>query len=228
MSLVAAAFCPHPPLLVPELAGGAAPELDQLRLAGTAAIRVLAEARPERLMLVGGAEVAASYAGGRASFAGYGRDVAVGSGQPLPLSLAAGAYLLALAGWATPWRAATVAFEAGAGDCAALGHSLVSGPGRVALLALGDGPARLGADPPGGFDARGDAFWRRVVELVATGDPTGLLGLDAGLARELMAAGRAAWQVLAGAASGSRWSAEVGYDAAPYGVAYLVATWLPG
>ena len=33
--VLAAAFCPHPPLLVPELAGAAAPELDALRRAAT-------------------------------------------------------------------------------------------------------------------------------------------------------------------------------------------------
>jgi hypothetical protein len=38
-------------------------------------------------------------------------------------------------------------------------------------------------------------------------------------------AGRASWQVLAGAAEGGTWSARVTFDDAPYGVTYLVATW---
>ena len=40
--------------------------------------------------------------------------------------------------------------------------------------------------------------------------------------------GRAAGQLLAGAAGGQQWQGDVSYDAAPYGVGYLVATWLPG
>jgi hypothetical protein len=40
-------------------------------------------------------------------------------------------------------------------------------------------------------------------------------------------AGRAPWQVLAGAveATGGNWRGRLHYHAAPYGVAYLVATW---
>ena len=41
-----------------------------------------------------------------------------------------------------------------------------------------------------------------------------------------MVGGRAPWQVLAGAGAGPV-TAEVLYDAAPYGVGYVVAAWLP-
>jgi len=36
--LVAAAVCPHPPLLVPQLAAGGAPDLDKVRAACDAAV----------------------------------------------------------------------------------------------------------------------------------------------------------------------------------------------
>ena len=45
------------------------------------------------------------------------------------------------------------------------------------------------------------------------------------IADELMVAGRAPWQVLAGACPSAR--GEVLYDAAPYGVQYTVAYWEP-
>ncbi|NUS24745.1 MAG: hypothetical protein HOV92_11070, partial [Streptomyces sp.] len=54
--LVAAAVCPCPPLLVPEVAAGAAPELDPARAACTDALGVLAAARPDRLVVIGPAE----------------------------------------------------------------------------------------------------------------------------------------------------------------------------
>ena len=60
------------------------------------------------------------------------------------------------------------------------------------------------------------------------GDTRALLDLDPGLARDLMATGRAAWQVLAGALEGcTSLSVEVPYAADPFGVAYLVATLRP-
>jgi hypothetical protein len=67
-------------------------------------------------------------------------------------------------------------------------------------------------------------------------DTAALADLDPGMSGEIQAAGRAAWQVLAGAAMGpaTPLAAErpvrvtdselVAYDA-PYGVGYLVATW---
>jgi hypothetical protein len=42
-----------------------------------------------------------------------------------------------------------------------------------------------------------------------------------------MADGRAPWQVLAGATAQGRWNGELLYSAAPFGVAYHVATWTP-
>ena len=54
--LVAAAVCPHPPLLVPEVAGAAAPELDDLRAACDVAVaRLLAAGLTD--LVVGGAAV---------------------------------------------------------------------------------------------------------------------------------------------------------------------------
>ena len=66
--------------------------------------------------------------------------------------------------------------------------------------------------------------------LVAVPDPLHadavLAGLDAGLAGELGASGRAAWQVLAAAVGPAAVTrARLRYDAAPVGVGYFVAGW---
>ena len=45
------------------------------------------------------------------------------------------------------------------------------------------------------------------------------------LGDELMVAGRAAWQVIAGAADGARLQGRLLCLAGPYGVSYLVAAW---
>jgi hypothetical protein len=67
-----------------------------------------------------------------------------------------------------------------------------------------------------------------VERAVRAGDTRALLDLDPGLARELMATGRPAWQVLAGALEGDTGlSVEVPYTGDPFGVAYLVATLQP-
>ncbi|WP_322788989.1 class III extradiol ring-cleavage dioxygenase family protein [Lentzea waywayandensis] len=59
--------------------------------------------------------------------------------------------------------------------------------------------------------------------LLATADVEGLLGLDAGLAHELGAQGRAAWQVLAGVPG--PWRSLGAEFFAPFGVGYHVAVW---
>ncbi|MFD8793070.1 hypothetical protein ACFV1T_20330, partial [Streptomyces vinaceus] len=52
--LVAAAVCPAPPLLVPDVAAGAAPELADARTACSDALAVLAASPPD-LRVLGGA-----------------------------------------------------------------------------------------------------------------------------------------------------------------------------
>ena len=88
--LIAAAVCPHPPLLVPEAACGAAAELDEMRAACDAAVAVLAAADPDVIAVVGGAAEAAEYDSSAAgSLAGYGVGWRTGAGEAvLPLSLA--------------------------------------------------------------------------------------------------------------------------------------------
>ncbi|OKK04905.1 hypothetical protein AMK26_16680 [Streptomyces sp. CB03234] len=253
--LVAAAVCPCPPLLVPDVAAGAAPELDGARTACSDALAVLAASRPDRLIVVGpGAEEGLERypAGAVGDFRGFGVDVDVrlgteagtgtragsgsgtrtGSGSgpagsgPLPASLAVGAWLLARTGWAdAPLEGLAVSERLAPERCAEAGRELAAQAGRVALLVLGDGSACRSVKAPGYFDDRAAAFDERAARALGSADTGALEALDEHLAYELKAAGRAPWQVLAGAAEGAGLEGRLLYEDAPYGVGYFVAAW---
>ncbi|MGI5340447.1 class III extradiol dioxygenase subunit B-like domain-containing protein [Streptomyces sp. CA-181903] len=235
--LVAAAVCPCPPLLVPEVAAGAAPELDPLRAACLDAVAVLAAARPDRLVVVGTApeDGAGTYpAGARGSFRGFGvaLDVRLGrdddgtAGQPLPLSLAVAAWLLERTGWsAAPVTGLGVAESLATADCLAAGRELAVPEGRLALLVMGDGSARRTVKAPGYLDERAEGFDAAAAAALGSADTAALAALDPATARELQAVGRPAWQVLAGAAEDAGLSGRPLYEDAPYGVGYHVAVW---
>jgi hypothetical protein len=91
---------------------------------------------------------------------------------------------------------------------------------------MGGGSARRSESSPGYVDPRAIGFDDAVAQALRTGDAEALLALEPALASELWAAGRASWQVLAGAA-GSDVDADLLYADAPYGVGYFVATWRP-
>jgi hypothetical protein len=207
--LVAAAVCPHPPLLVPGVGAGASGELDGLRMACDAAVRDLLAADPSLVVVVGGAPVVGPYGDGAwGSLAGFGVRVPVGSGpgEPtLPLSLTLGRWLLDRADGEADSQPLLFGVEPDAGTdrCLALGEALAGRADRVALLVMGDGSARRSLKGPGGLHP------------------------DPAHAADLLAAGRAPWQVLAGAARGGTWHGAVTWTGSPYGVTYLVATWTP-
>ncbi|MEW2380695.1 class III extradiol dioxygenase subunit B-like domain-containing protein [Micromonospora sp. NPDC047707] len=238
MPLVAAAVCPHPPLLVPEVAGAAAPELDDLRTACDAAVARLLAAGPDEIVLVGGGPATTPFgASDRGSLRGYGVDRSVPLGRTdgagaerLPLSLTLGAWLVGRSGTALPRSAEAVAVDESVSGCVDLGSELLRrGDHRTALLVMGDGSACRGEKSPGYDDPRAEPYDEGVARALAAADADALLDLDPVLSAELRVAGRAPWQVLAGAvrAAGGDWRGEVTYDAAPYGVAYLVASWEP-
>ncbi|MEV6589177.1 class III extradiol dioxygenase subunit B-like domain-containing protein [Streptomyces acidicola] len=242
--LVAAAVCPCPPLLVPEVAAGAAPELDAARAACADALGVLAAARPERLVVVGPADEAGrgQYPEGTpGSFRGFGVDVDVrlGRGRPdpatldatapereLPPSLAVAAWLLARTDWAdAPVAGLGVAELLEAEQCVRAGRELAAPDQRVALLVMGDASACRTLKAPGYLDERAAGFDAEVARALGSADVPALKALDSALAHELKASGRAPWQILAGAAENTPLSGSLLYDEAPYGVGYLVAAW---
>ncbi len=240
--LVAAAVCPCPPLLVPDVAAGAAPELDAARAACTDALGVLAAARPGRLVVVGPVERTGPETkpetypeGTRGSFRGFGvdLDVRLGQGdegspaeQRLPYSLAVAAWLLERTGWSdAPVEGLGVGDRLAPERCARLGRDLATRSERVALLVMGDASACRTLKAPGYLDERAAPFDAEVARALGTADMAALTTLDTGLARELKASGRAPWQVLAGAAEGADLGGSLLYEDAPYGVGYIVATW---
>ncbi|MVO89698.1 hypothetical protein GPA10_34350 [Streptomyces sp. p1417] len=272
--LVAAAVCPCPPLLIPEVAAGAAPEMDAARAACSDAIAVLAASRPDRLVVVGpaGAGDAGTHAqGARGSFRGFGVDLdvrlgetladAVGApegedapegesgpedgprdgfedgpgdgseGEPdaageLPVSLAVAGWLLERTRWAAaPLEGVGVAESLAAERCVQVGEEIAARAKRVALLVMGDASACRTLKAPGYLDERAAGFDVAVARALAAADVEALKELDVDLAGQLKAAGRAPWQVLAGAAGGAGLGGRLLFDDAPYGVGYLVATW---
>jgi hypothetical protein len=235
--LVAAAVCPHPPLLVPGVASGATPETADLRAAAAVAVQGLVAAQPDLVVVVGGApEVGPCDPQARGSLAPYGVDVQVGAGTgetSLSLPLTLGLWLLE----SHAPDLARVLFgvhpETEPPRCASLGAGIAERAPRVALLVMGDASARRSVKGPGYLDDRAAGFDAEVSAALAAVEPQRLLDLDLALAGQLLVAGCAAWQVLAGAAQAREatgapaLSGDVGYAAAPYGVCYLVATWLP-
>ncbi|WP_434743319.1 class III extradiol dioxygenase subunit B-like domain-containing protein [Micromonospora sp. SH-82] len=236
MPLVAAAVCPHPPLLVPELAGAAAPELDELRAACHAAVADLLAAEPEQILLVGGGPETTRF--GTADYGSlhrYGLDRYVrfwktncAGGDRLPLSLTIGAWLLGRQDTGRPRFAEAVAVDATPAECTTLGEELARrADPRTALLVLGDGSACRSTSAPGYEDPRAQAYDEGVAAALTDADRAALLDLDPDLSAQLLAAGRAPWQVLAAAveASGGTWRGRLHHQCVPYGVAYFVAGW---
>ncbi|GGK27440.1 hypothetical protein GCM10010124_20010 [Pilimelia terevasa] len=240
MPVVSVAVCPHPPLLVPGVAGAAAGELTALRDACAEAVGVLRGC--DRVVLVGGAPRTGWWpAAARPTLAPYGWESPLPSARvlappapvdddtlplvddgTLPLSLTVGAWLLGRSDPAARCHAAGVAPGGGAGAGRAIGALA----GAVGLLVLGDGSACRGEKAPGYADPRAEAYDAHLAALLGGADTAGIAALDPELAAALLVAGHAPWQALAAAAPGP-WQGTLHHHAAPYGVAYLVASWRP-
>jgi len=217
--------------------GSGASELRRLRAACRHATAVLLGAAPDLLVVVGGAEHTAEYPpGAGGSLRDFAVPFAVGANPVLPLTLTIGKWLLAGAAPGGPpvtwWGIASGAVSA---DCLNLGEKLAALAPRVALLAMGDGPARRARGVPGAADPAADRYDDQVSAALAAADPGALAALDPRQDEELFVAGRAAWQVLAGSASagpvspadqGGAFTADLRYAAAPFDVSYYVATWV--
>ena len=231
--LIAAAVCPHPPLLIPAATGapGAGDaELDRLRAACHQAVAALLTGRPDLIVVAGGAGRTAEYpADTPGRLHDFGVPFTVGRGgedaPALPLSLTIGKWLLSRAGageQAVWWG---IASDAPPAECLQLGERLAALAPRVALLAMGDGPARRARAAPDAADPEADRYDDQVAAALAAPDPAALAALDPGQDRPLHIAGRAAWQVLAGAAGQDAFHAELRYCGAPFEVSYVVASW---
>jgi len=230
--LVAAAVCPQTPLLVPEVAGGAADELADVREACLDVVTRVSTRNPDLLVVIApGAGSGARVGRLEGTFRRFGVDFVVGAapdGQDAAVEpccgLLVGRWLLDAAASSADF--ACEAWEIGEdtepAECARLGRELARRSERVAFLVMADGSARRTLKAPGYLDDRAEPFDDEIARALATVDTKSL-------------AGRAAWQVLAGAADAGesdprerQWHGELLSCCAPYGVGYFAALWVLG
>jgi len=234
--IIAAALCPAAPLLIRELTG-ADPVVPELRRACLDAVAELHACDPDVVAVIGASGQTrawgddarfdlADFAPGIDLHRARASSLPNGPRSPaeLPLPLGIGAWLLDQAGSRARRALRSVAQDEPATRCAAVGAGLAAAPERTAVLVMADGSARRGPKAPGYLDERSAAFDAEVERAIRAADLDALLRVDEHLARELMAAGRPAWQVLAGALHGSLVATQVRYCDDPFGVAYLVAS----
>lgn len=224
--IIAAALCPSPPLLISGLTG-VARVLPELRHACEQAVAELVAAGPDVVAVAGPGERTMIWdTTERFDVAAFAPGLfgAPHSRGGLPASLGVGAWLLDESGYRGERLLQSVAHREPAEGCARVGADLATTSEQTALLVLADGSACRNQKAPGYFDERSAGFDAEVERAVRAGDLGALLAIDAGLACELMATGRPAWQVLAGALNGERLTSEIRYCDDPFGVAYLVAS----
>ncbi|MFE6801961.1 class III extradiol dioxygenase subunit B-like domain-containing protein [Streptomyces sp. NPDC057681] len=237
--LVAAAVCPCPPLLVPEVATGAALELDAARAACDEAVRAVLAARPDLIVVVGEGPVTRTHEqGATGGFQPFGLDrefrlgeapeVSEAPADRLPLSLTVGAWLLDRAGWTGPVEGYEVEGDRSWPANGEDGVHLAARADRVGFLVMGDGTACRSVKAPGYLDDRAEGIDASIAQALGNGDRDGFFAnLDVDLARELKISGRSPWQILTAATAACdedrNW--QVLYEDAPYGVGYFVVGW---
>jgi hypothetical protein len=219
------AFCPSPPLLLPEVEGRAAPETAALRQACDDAVTAMLAWAPEVVVVVGHGAAGERFGPGDAGdLRGYGVDVPApfagpvrpdGRSTPLPHTI--GARLLDRAGFA----GTRVGVDPS--DLARVNRDL---PEPVGFLVMGDGSARRTVKAPGYLDEAAGPFDAAVARALAAGDPAALAALDPADGERLLAAGVPAWRAVGRLFSGRPVTARLHYDDAPFGVGYLVADWV--
>jgi len=234
--IIAAAFCPHPPALVADVAGIRSGELDELRTACAAAITDLAAAEPDQIVIIGSGPASVAHSPvARGSLAGFGVPLEVHLGLPgcggaleLPLSLTVGAWLVTST---LGVRSGAVGYSADADFARSRAATTLLAQAerqRLALLVMGDGSARRSVAAPGYLDERAAGFDAAIVAALAAGNGDALADVDLALADELLCAGAPAWRAAGALLAGDPFTAEVRYDQAPYGVGYFVASWRAG
>ncbi|GAB2759450.1 class III extradiol ring-cleavage dioxygenase family protein [Nocardioides pakistanensis] len=226
--IVAAVVCPHPPLLLRELCG-AEDAVPDLRAACASALARALRDRPDAVVVVGGAEETRAWDPSLSPGVRRFGTTAAADTAVLPQSLGIGRRLLEEAGWDGPVRMHAVSWSATPAELADTARALGSPrpEERMVLLVLADGSARRGEKAPGHLDERAFGFDDEVACALAEGDAKALAGIDAELAQELMAAGRAALGVLGEAAlqQGDTPRVDVLHRDDPFGVDYVVALW---
>jgi hypothetical protein len=236
--LSAIAIIPSAPVMVPELASGAATELGDLR----AAVFAAASSLPARWVAIGvGSTDGFVGTDGVGTFAGYGVDVTValspGDGAvPSTGREHANRGGLPLCALITGWvrgeanAEARVSVQVYADDLDVdaavdrgrrLRAEIDEAADSIGVLVVADGLHTLTQPAPGGYDPDSIPVQAALDDALARGDVAALTLLPDG------AVGRVAYQVLAGLVEPAPRSAKELYRGAPYGVGYFVGVWQP-
>ncbi|MFI5716852.1 hypothetical protein [Nocardia sp. NPDC051750] len=226
-----AALIPSPPVLVPEVCGGAAPAdagppagtaaaespaaaVAALRTAVLATGQALAEVTSQWTVLGVGAAEQVYDAVATGTFRGFGPDVVVslgaGSDVPadpdLPLAVLIAGWLRGAVAPRAVVRAQILASGSPAQRYAEIGAKLRAELDAAdepqGVLVVADGAATLSTAAPGYFDPRAAAVQDALERALAAGDGAALLEMDPDLCAELMVSGRGAYQALAGLFAG--------------------------
>lgn len=233
------AVLPQPPLLVPELMGASTSGSEPMRAACLAATARLNAVSREWVVVTTGDGAGSYPTSSRGSFGAFGVDRTVSLGgsdgsdsaatrppvtRDLPLPVLLAGWLREQSGASTA-RVEIVA-ENERDHCGSVAARLAGTASEPALLVLGDGSNRRGPRAPGGPDERAEEFDRRVATAFATADRDALSALDADQAAQLGVSGLLPWWVLAALPTDPyRWSGQLLYSEAPFGVGYHVAVW---
>lgn len=223
------AIVPSAPVLVPELSGPDAVEVDGVRRAVCDAVDSLA-ATSRRWVAVG-------LDGMPRRFSAYGVDVPVRLGpacddDAMPLAMLIAGWCRAAVDPAVDIRPMLIGQRTTGPDAARVGADLAASiaddPDPVGVLVVVDGSTALTPSAPGGGDRDSAHCLQTVIDSALTSaDAAALAVLDPQECDDEGVAGRAVFGVLAGLCAGVDVDVTVRYSGAPYGVGYTVATWSP-
>ncbi len=226
---LAAAFCPQPPLLHPEVLGTAGQDMgESLLVACSEALDRILTTDPASILVLGSAATDEEYGpGDSGDLFGYGVPIRLGFDGPpaprtarLPLPHTLGAWLLDTAGFTGQRLGLSAGTKSPRLAAARVDEQ------RWAMLVMGDGSARRTEKSPGWYDADAVAIDDAVIEARSGGDGNGLVRLDRAVGERVLAAGLPAWHTAGEILADTPMTAQLHYADVPFGVCYVVASWV--
>jgi hypothetical protein len=234
---------PGAPALVPPLMGAAAPDLEPARSAALELLRSALSAfdSPPHVVVAGppdggGVDPGLGRPGrwaGPVSAADFGRAVVLealpgaseGPADPdVPTALLGARWLLGEVAREHPGAArwADLVWLPVTPDSPAA----VPGEGRVLLVVAADGAASHGPKAPRAEHPGAASYDDELAAALAAGDPDRLTSTDVDLGTEVGALGPWTWPWLGRVTAGRRWDAQVAWTGHPFGIGYVVASWI--